>query len=162
MIDEPHRGAIGDLRWFQRSGIETIREMITGNLPGPPPSRLIGLRPTDVGPGRVTFSMPVSPWLEDAPGPIVASPSHRDRSRTFAEAVVTSQTVIPDDLGIAREHAFLLTSGKRAGRPRGAHDLLIAATARATQRAFVTADGNAFDDLPGVEVRSHREESNST
>jgi len=72
LIDEPHRGAIGDMRWFQRPGIETIREMINGNLPGPPPSRLTGLRPTDVGPGRVTFSMPVSRWLEDSLGLIEA------------------------------------------------------------------------------------------
>jgi tRNA(fMet)-specific endonuclease VapC len=88
----------------------------------------------------------------------LASPSHRDRRQAFVEDVVTSLPVIPYDLGVAQEHAFLLTAVKRAGRPRGAHDLLIAATARATQRAVVTADANAFDDLPGVEVRSHRED----
>lgn len=72
MIDEPHRGAIGDMRWFQQPGIETIRDLINGNLPGPPPSRLTGSRPTDVGPGRVTFSMPVSRWLENSVGLIGA------------------------------------------------------------------------------------------
>lgn len=92
----------------------------------------------------------------------LASPSHRDRRRTLVEDVVTSLPVIPYDLGIAREHALLLTTVKRAGRPRGAHDLFIAATARATQRAVVTADASAFEDLPGVEVRSHREDPNST
>lgn len=81
-----------------------------------------------------------------------------DRRRAFVGDVVTSLHVIPYDLGVAQEHAFLLTAVKRAERPRGAHDLLIAATARATQRAVVTADANAFDDLPGVEVRSHRED----
>lgn len=92
----------------------------------------------------------------------LASPRHRDRRRSFVEDVVISLPVIPYDLGIAREHAFLLTMVKRAGRPRGAHDLLIAATARATQRTVVTADANAFEELPGVEVRSHREDLNST
>lgn len=86
----------------------------------------------------------------------LASQGHREQRRSFVEEVVTSLPVIPYDLAIAQEHAFLLTAVKRAGRPRGAHDLLIAATARATRRAVVTADANAFDDLPGVEVRSHR------
>lgn len=92
----------------------------------------------------------------------LASSSRRDQRQIFVEDVMTSLPVIPYDLGVAQEHAFLLTAVKRAGRPRGAHDLLIAATARATQRAVVTADARAFDDLPGVEVRSYREDPNST
>ena len=92
----------------------------------------------------------------------LASQSQRERRRILVEDVMTSLPVIPYDLGIAQEHAFLLTAVKRAGRPRGAHDLLIAATARATQRTVVTADAKAFDDLPGVEVRSHREGPNGT
>jgi tRNA(fMet)-specific endonuclease VapC len=39
------------------------------------------------------------------------------------------------------------------GRPRGAHDLLIAATARIRTRTIVTADTTGFDDLPGVSLR---------
>lgn len=92
----------------------------------------------------------------------MASPSHQARRRNFVEDVVASLPVIPYDLGIAQEHAALLTAVKVAGRPRGAHDLLIAATARATRRVVVTADATAFEDLPGVEVRSHREDSDST
>jgi tRNA(fMet)-specific endonuclease VapC len=92
----------------------------------------------------------------------LASESHGEQRRFFVEDVVTSLPVIPYDLGIAHEHAILLAAVRRAGKPRGAHDLLIAATARATQRAVVTADANAFEDLPGVEVRSHREDPNST
>jgi len=86
----------------------------------------------------------------------LASQSHRAARQSFVDDVVTSLPVIPYDITIAQEHALLLTAVKRSGRPRGAHDLLIAATAKATQRAVVTADANAFDDLPGVEVRSHR------
>jgi predicted nucleic acid-binding protein len=36
------------------------------------------------------------------------------------------------------------------------HDLIIAATARATRRTVITADPGAFADLPGVSWRSHR------
>lgn len=92
----------------------------------------------------------------------LASQSHRERRRVFVQDVVTSLPVIPYDLGIAQEHALLLAAVKRAGKPRGAHDLLIAATARATQRVVITADANAFADLPGVDVRSHRDGLNRT
>lgn len=86
----------------------------------------------------------------------LASPKHREQRRAFVEDLTSSLPVIPYDLSIAQEHARLLTAVKRTGRPRGAHDLVIAATARATKRAVVTADPNAFADLPGVDVHPHR------
>ena len=58
--------------------------------------------------------------------------------------------VVPFDLEILRHHASLLAHARRTGQPRGAHDLQIAATARATQRTLVTTDASAFDGLPGV------------
>ncbi len=45
---------------------------------------------------------------------------------------------------------------RRSGRPRGAHDLIVAATARATARTVITADAAAFAGLAGVEARPHR------
>lgn len=54
----------------------------------------------------------------------------------------------------ARAHAMLLAATRRQGRPRGAHDLIIAATALATGRTLVTADVRGFADLPGVPVRA--------
>jgi acyl-coenzyme A thioesterase PaaI-like protein len=60
------------MRWFQRPGIDTIRDMMSGSLPGPPPSRLFGSGPTDVGLGKVTFSMQVTRWLEDSLGVVEA------------------------------------------------------------------------------------------
>ena len=51
-------------------------------------------------------------------------------------------------------HAELLAHVRRSGTPRGAHHLMIAATARASDRTLVTTDGRArFDELPGVQVR---------
>ena len=86
----------------------------------------------------------------------LASASHREPRSAFVDDLISSLSVIPYDLSIAQEHARLLAAVRRAGRPRRAHDLVIAATARATKRAVVTADPSAFDDLPGVEVHSHR------
>lgn len=65
IIDEPVRGAIGDPRGFQVSGLDAARRYVRGELPVGPIHRLTGLRPTDAGPGRSTFSMPITRWLED-------------------------------------------------------------------------------------------------
>lgn len=53
----------------------------------------------------------------------------------------------------AAEHAVLLEHVRRAGTPRGAHDLIIAAHARQTGRRIVSLDPRArFSALPGVEI----------
>ena len=68
ITDEPYRGSIGDLRALQQPGLETIRRFIREELPGFPISRLIGMRPTEAGLGKATFSMPITRWLEDGFG----------------------------------------------------------------------------------------------
>jgi len=68
ITDERFRGSIGDLRAFQRPGLETLRRYIRGELPGPPVTRLTGMRPTEAGLGKATFTMPVTRWLEDGFG----------------------------------------------------------------------------------------------
>ncbi len=68
ITNEPFRGSIGDLRAYQKPGLETMRRFIRGELPGPPMSRLAGMRPTEAGLGRATFTMPVTRWLEDGFG----------------------------------------------------------------------------------------------
>lgn len=57
---------------------------------------------------------------------------------------------------VANDHAELLVAVRNQGRPRGAHDLLIAATARLPTAPIVTADQEAFIDLPGVATVTHR------
>ena len=51
--------------------------------------------------------------------------------REFVEGVLARADTIAFGLDTAREHALLAAYTRRGGRPRGAHDLLIAATARA-------------------------------
>jgi tRNA(fMet)-specific endonuclease VapC len=75
-----------------------------------------------------------------------------DRAR-FVDEVLTTLTVEDYDLATARAHADLLVEVRRSGRPRGAHDLIIAATARSTRRVLITTDARGFADLPGVELR---------
>jgi len=59
-------------------------------------------------------------------------------------------------VAVAEAHAQLLAEVRAQGRPRGAHDLIIAATARAFDRTVLSADATAFRDLAGVTARSHR------
>ncbi|MGH9247785.1 MAG: PIN domain-containing protein [Acidimicrobiales bacterium] len=76
--------------------------------------------------------------------------------QAFVEDVLAAIPVIAYDVAVAEAHARLLVEVRRQGTPRGAHDLLIAATARASRRAVVTADASAFADLPDLDVRPHR------
>jgi tRNA(fMet)-specific endonuclease VapC len=74
------------------------------------------------------------------------------RRRLFVDAILSAATVISYDESTALCHADLLTHVRRMGRPRGAHDLIVAATAAATSRTLVTTDGRAFTDLPEISV----------
>ncbi len=71
----------------------------------------------------------------------------------FVTRLLERVPVIPYDEAVARQHARLLAQVRRAGRPRGAHDLIVAASALRTGRTVLTTDAGArFDDLPGVTV----------
>jgi len=70
----------------------------------------------------------------------------------FVEALLDTVVVEDYTLETAAAHAGLLAFVKRSGRPRGAHDLTIAATAVATERAIVTTDARGFQRLPNVTV----------
>lgn len=74
--------------------------------------------------------------------------------RAFLERLFADYDIEGYDLDVARAHATLIAHVRRTGRPRGAHDLIIAATALARDRELVTTDRTGFADLPGVRVRS--------
>ena len=83
----------------------------------------------------------------------LADTAHRSRRVALVDSVVETIPVEDYDLDVARSHGLLLAHTQRSGRPRGAHDLVIAATALARGRTVVTADRGGFIDLPGVDVR---------
>jgi len=86
----------------------------------------------------------------------VAQGARRAARRRFVSRILDEIPVISYDLVVAAAHGELLGTVRRSGRPRGAHDLIIAATARATHRTVITADLSAFAGLSGVACRSHR------
>lgn len=83
----------------------------------------------------------------------LADDRHRGRRQAIVEGVVSRVEIIAYDLAVARHHASLLAHARRVGEPRGAHDLQIASTARATDRTLITTDTAGFAGLPGVTHR---------
>jgi tRNA(fMet)-specific endonuclease VapC len=82
----------------------------------------------------------------------------RSQRQSYVDEIAASIPILPYDETVALRHASLLVGVRRASRPRGAHDLIIAATAAAAGRTVVSADRRAFDGLPGVTAIDHRRE----
>jgi tRNA(fMet)-specific endonuclease VapC len=83
-------------------------------------------------------------------GILLAKGGRRGKRDRFVAAVLDAVSIEPYDLDVAEAHAALLAHVRRAGMPRGAHDLIIAATARARERRVVSLDQGGFVELPGV------------
>ncbi len=83
-----------------------------------------------------------------------SDPARQAAQRAFLDELLAAMPVEDYTPTVAEHHAALLAHVQRTGRPRGAHDLIIAATARASGRLLVTTDGQAgFAELPDVQVR---------
>ncbi len=88
-------------------------------------------------------------------GALLANRRRQAARSAYVEDIITTIPVINYDVHVAEAHAELLVEVRNQGNPRGAHDLIIAATAKASDRTIVSAEHTAFQDLPGVSVRSH-------
>jgi tRNA(fMet)-specific endonuclease VapC len=87
----------------------------------------------------------------------LADEARRQAREDFVAAILAVVPVEDYDLTVAGVHARLLAHVRRQGKPRDAHDLMIAATAAATTRAVVTYDRQAaFAELPGVRTADLR------
>ncbi len=84
----------------------------------------------------------------------LAGDARRSARAAFVRSILETIPIEDYDIHVARRHALLLAHVRRTGRPRGAHDLIIAATAATRGRIVVTTDGSAFADLPGVALRT--------
>ena len=60
---EPVRGELFPSELRGLSGIEQLRLLVSGKVAGPPIGELTGMRPTEVGVGTATFTMPITGWL---------------------------------------------------------------------------------------------------
>src|SRR5262249_16629234 len=103
---------------------------------------------TDVLPDDADIAIAAITASELLVGVELADQQRRAGRQATVNAILSNFDVIAFDVDIARHHAALLAHARRSGRPRGAHDLQIAATARATGRVLITTEARAFDDLP--------------
>ncbi|MBK6885840.1 MAG: type II toxin-antitoxin system VapC family toxin [Tetrasphaera sp.] len=86
-------------------------------------------------------------------GALAADTARRPAREQFVEDVEETIEVLPYTRSTATAHGALLDHVRRSGKPRGAHDLIIAAHARQTGRQVVSLDVKArFSDLPGVDI----------
>lgn len=112
-----------------------------------------GAIPADVIPDDADIAIAAITASELLVGVELADAARRRAREATVHAIFETVDIVPFDLDVARHHAALLAHARRSGRPRGAHDLQIAATARATARVLITTDHAVFDDLPGVGFR---------
>ncbi len=80
----------------------------------------------------------------------LAKGRRREKRKRFVTAVLEAVSIEVYDLSVAEAHAALLAHVRRTGTPRGAHDLIIAATARARERQVLSLDQGGFAELPDV------------
>lgn len=84
----------------------------------------------------------------------LADSAARAAARARALAIIVENVEVLDYTGVtAAHHARLIAHVRRSGRPRSAHDLIIAAHAVQWGRLVFSRDASArFGDLPGVKA----------
>ncbi len=78
--------------------------------------------------------------------------SRREARRLSVEQILGSMTVLDFDSIVARTHAALRAEMLQQGKPIGAHDFLIAATAKHHGLPVLTCNVAEFSQVPGLEV----------
>jgi tRNA(fMet)-specific endonuclease VapC len=78
--------------------------------------------------------------------------ARRQRRMTFVEAVIGGIRILDFTAEIARLHAAIFSDLSQQGNLIGAHDLIIAATARHYNLSLLTDNANEFTRIPGLRV----------
>lgn len=80
-----------------------------------------------------------------------ADDAHRQARSVRVEAILASLPIEDYTTAVARIHARLAVQAMSLGKSRSAYDMMIAATAAATNRILLTTDAKAeFNQLAGV------------
>jgi tRNA(fMet)-specific endonuclease VapC len=78
--------------------------------------------------------------------------ARRVRRSAFVEAVLSGVEVLDFTVGAARLHAEICVELENKGQKIGAHDLIIAATARHHHLSILTDNVNEFSRVSGLQV----------
>jgi tRNA(fMet)-specific endonuclease VapC len=76
----------------------------------------------------------------------------RQRRSAFVEAIISGVGVLEFTIGCARVHAEIYAELAKTGQMIGAHDLIIAATARHHDMSILTDNVNEFSQVPALHV----------
>lgn len=76
----------------------------------------------------------------------------RQRRSAFVEAVIAGVGVLDFTTAVARVHAAIYADLAKKGEMIGAHDLIIAATARFHDLAVLTDNVKEFSRVPGLRL----------
>ncbi|HEX3871075.1 MAG TPA: type II toxin-antitoxin system VapC family toxin [Pirellulales bacterium] len=76
----------------------------------------------------------------------------RQRRSAFVEAIISGIGVLDFTIGAARIHADIYAELAKTGQMVGAHDLIIAATARHHDLSLLTDNVNEFSRVPDLRV----------
>lgn len=83
--------------------------------------------------------------------------AHRPARLAFVEWILGSIPSYPFSLQVARVHSRMWAERQAAGKPLGAHDLIVASTALALDFGLATMDHRAFEGIPGLRlIPSHQ------
>jgi tRNA(fMet)-specific endonuclease VapC len=77
------------------------------------------------------------------------------------ELVLGAMTVVALEAGVDRHYAVIRATLEKRGTPISAHDLLIAAHARAIEAVCVTDNESEFRRVPGLRVENWLDRSKS-
>ena len=122
---EPIRGSMGDPALFALPGLDVMRKYMHREVTPLPLQHLFGTRPTEVGPGATTFTMPVTRWMEDSVGIVWAG-----FYALFADAPLSASlyTALPPGKVVSTAELFLSfvrpttrETGNYIGRARTLH-----------------------------------------
>jgi predicted nucleic acid-binding protein len=76
----------------------------------------------------------------------------RQRRSAFVEAIISGVGVLEFTIGCARVHAAIYAELAKKGQMIGAHDLMIAATARHHDLSILTDNVDEFSRVPSLRV----------
>jgi uncharacterized protein (TIGR00369 family) len=169
--NEGIRGAYPDPALLALSGADRMKAGERHQMPRPPIHHLVGLTPVSASSASVTFSMPISPWLQNSIGTFFAGTSALVADAPLGSAVMVQlgpgKIVVTSDLSLNYLRPINLDSGQLIARARpievgkrvGLAEALIEdgrgrLIAHATTRCFVISidPPDAPDEFPVLEA----------
>lgn len=113
------------------------------------PQGAVAVRIAEIGEANVLTSIVVACELRYG-----AAKRGSKRLTRQVETVLGAMTILPFEPGADRHYAAIRTALERKGTPIGAHDMLIAAHARAIEAVCVTDNVADFKRVPALKVEN--------